>query len=305
MNVVIAGGSGFLGTLLRTHFGGQGHRVVNLTRNPDWDENPGASVAWDGKTPGLWCEHLDGADVLVNLSGKSVDCRYNAANKQAIYDSRLESTAVLGEAVSACAHPPKLWINASSATIYRHAEDRAMDEATGELGEGFSVDVCRRWEQTFFEVPVPDTVRRVALRTAIVLGRDGGALVPLRALARLGLGGKQGNGRQYFSWLHAADFAGIVDFVIAHKDLAGVFNVTAPEPVPNAVFMTALRQACGMPFGLPMPGWLLALGAVLIRTETELILKSRRVAPGRLLVRPAGRSYLEVQVLYRPGSGNC
>lgn len=295
MNVVIAGGSGFLGKVLRDHFRVQGHRVVNLTRDPERDRESGESAQWDSRTLGPWCDHLDGADVLINLSGKSVDCRYNAANKQAIYNSRLESTAVLGEAVAACPHPPRLWINASSATIYRHAEDRAMDEATGQLGTGFSVDVCQRWEKTFFEAPIPNSVRRVALRTAIVLGRGGGALAPLRVLARLGLGGKQGNGRQYFSWLHEADFAGIVDFAIAHEELAGVLNVSAPEPVTNRVFMAALRRACGVPFGVPMPGWLLALGAVLIRTETELILKSRRVVPGRLLEAGYGFQFGEVE----------
>ena len=281
--VVIAGGSGFLGRILRRHFHRKGWHIVVLTRDPATDPGVGATVRWDGATLGPWAAPLEGADVLINLSGKSVDCRYNAANKQAIYDSRLHSTWVLGEAMAACTRPPGLWINASSATIYRHAEDRDMDEATGEIGEGFSVDVCRQWERTFFEAPTPDKVRRAALRTAIVLGRDGGAFMPLRRLARLGLGGKMGNGRQYVSWLHEDDFAGIVQHVIDRESLTGVLNVAAPDPVTNAAFQSALRRACNAPIGIPTPAWLLEIGAALIGTETELILKSRRVVPGRLL----------------------
>lgn len=283
MKIVIAGGSGFLGRVLRKHFVATGHDVVNLTRSPERDQGDGLSVPWDGATMGAWHTHLDGAHVLINLSGKSVDCRYNAANKAAIYASRLASTEILGQAIADCENPPRLWLNAASATIYRHAEDRPMDEVTGEIGEGFSVDVCQRWEQSFFDAPLPDEIRRVALRTAIVLGREGGALVPLRTLTRLGLGGKQGNGRQYFSWLHESDFVGIVEHVIAHEELSGVINVSAPTPVPNTTFMAALRRACGMPVGLPTPAWLLEIGAVMIRTETELILKSRWVVPKRLL----------------------
>ena len=283
MNILIAGGGGFLGQVLDRHFSNQGHSVVILTRGRKAQAVWSPSERWDGRTLGPWTGLLKDTDVLINLSGRSVDCRYTPTNRQDIFASRLESTLVLGEAVAACRRPPKLWINASSATIYRDAEGRAMDEATGELGSGFSVEVCRQWEQTFFDAPVPDSVRRVALRTSIVLGRDGGAMVPLRNLARLGLGGRQGSGQQYVSWLHEADFAGIVEHIIANEDLAGVINATAPIPLPNRDFMAVLRTACGVPLGLPTPGWLLAMGAVLIRTETELVLKSRRVVPGRLL----------------------
>ena len=282
MNILIAGGGGFLGQVLDRHFSNQGHSVVVLTRGRASREIWSPSEVWDGKTLGPWTSLLEDTDVLINLSGRSVDCRYTATNRRAIYASRLDSTRVLGEAIAASARPPRLWINAASATIYRDAEDRAMDEATGELGDGFSVDVCRQWEKTFFEVPVPASVRRVALRTSIVLGRGGGALVPLRTLARLGLGGRQGSGRQYVSWLHEADFAGIVDHVIAHEELSGAVNVTAPNALSNRAFMASVRRAAGAPIGLPTPKWLLALGAILIRTEPELVLKSRRVAPGRL-----------------------
>lgn len=283
MKLVVAGGSGFLGQVLRRYFTEAGHEVYTLTRRPGHARGPGGVLAWDGRTPGPWAAHLEGADVLINLSGKSVDCRYTKANQRAIYSSRLESTRMLGEAVAACAHPPRLWMNASSGTIYRHAEDRNMDEPTGEIGEGFSVEVCQRWEQTFFDSPLPGSVRRVALRTAIVLGRGGGALTPMRVLARLGFGGRQGNGRQYVSWLHEADFARMADHIIRHETIAGTVNLAAPAPVLNAEFMHALRRACGMPLGLPLPAWLLEAGAAIIRTETELVLKSRRVIPVRLL----------------------
>ncbi len=307
MNILIAGGGGFLGQILDRHFSNQGHSVVVLTRSRASREVWSPSEVWDGKTLGPWAALVDDADVVINLSGRSVDCRYTAANRRAIYASRLDSTRVLGEAISASAHPPRLWINASSATIYREAEDRAMDEATGELGDGFSVDVCRRWERTFFEAPVPPSVRRVALSTSIVLGRGGGALTPLRTLARLGLGGRQGSGRQYVSWLHEADFAGIVEHLIAHEDLEGAINVTAPSPLRNGAFMEAVRKAAGAPAGVSMPAWLVELGAMLIRTEPELVLKSRRVTPGRLqasgyafLFRDAGAALADL--LGRPPS---
>lgn len=282
MNILIAGGGGFLGQVLDRHFSDRGHSVVVLTRGRTSCDIWSPSECWDGATPGPWTALLEDADVLINLSGRSVDCRYTPANRRAILASRLDSTRVLGEAVALCAHPPRLWINAASATIYRHAEDRAMDEATGELGSGFSVDVCQQWERCFFEAVLPETVRRVALRTSIVLGRGGGALKPLCALTRLGLGGRQGTGRQYVSWLHEADFAGIVEHVIAHEELSGILNATAPTPLRNDAFMAAVRKALGVPFGVPTPVWLLELGAFLIRTETELLLKSRRVFPGRL-----------------------
>jgi uncharacterized protein (TIGR01777 family) len=279
MNILIAGGGGFLGQVLDRHFSNLGHSVVILTRGRKAPAVWSPSEDWDGRTLGPWTGLLEDTDVLINLSGRSVDCRYTPKNRRDIFSSRLEATRILGEAVAACPRPPKLWINASSATIYRDAEERAMDEVTGELGHGFSVEVCRQWEKTFFDAPIPDTVRRVALRTSIVLGRDGGAMVPLRNLARLGLGGRQGSGRQYVSWLHEADFAGIVEHVIANEAISGPINATAPTPLSNREFMGALREACRVPLGLPTPRWLLAMGALIIRTETELVLKSRRVIP--------------------------
>lgn len=279
--VIIAGGTGFLGKILTSHFVKIGVHVVVLTRQHQLDEELVRYVKWDGKSLGPWTDVLNEADALINLTGKSVDCRYTEQNKQLIYDSRLDATYVLGLALGRCQSPPKVWINAASATIYRHAEDREMDEETGELGTGFSVDVCKKWEQAFFESRTPG-IRKVALRIAIALGRQGGALEPLKRLVKCGLGGSQGNGRQYFSWIHEDDFTRSVMWVIGNESANGIYNVSAPRPVPNSEFMSRLRSAMGGPLGLPSPRWMLSLGAMLIQTEPELILKSRRVVPRRL-----------------------
>ena len=279
--VVIAGGSGFLGQILSDHFKQQGYLVTVLSRNHRLDRGAVRYVKWDGQTLGHWVASLEGADVLINLNGKSVDCRYNDANKQAIYDTRIDATWVLGQAVKNVKQPPVLWINASSATIYRHAEDHAMDECHGELGEGFSVDVCKKWEQSFFESHV-DGVRQVALRIAIVLGRSGGAFHRLRQMTRFGLGGRQGSGWQMVSWIHEQDFVRVVQWVCDHPGTTGIYNVCAPNPVTNSELMRTLRKALDVPVGVVMPIWLLRIGAKLIQTETELILKSRWVIPGRL-----------------------
>jgi uncharacterized protein len=279
--IVIAGGTGFLGTSLVAHFKQRTDRVVILTRGRPHSDGIVKYVNWDGKSIGPWVGELESADVLINLNGKSVDCRYTDKNKELIYSSRLDATAVLGKAIQQLINPPALWINASSATIYRHSEDKDMDEFSGELGTGFSVDVCQKWEDRFNRSEVANT-RKIIIRTAIVLGKNG-ALKPLRILARLGLGGKQGSGKQYFSWLHEEDFVSIIDFFIKHQNTSGVYNVAAPTPVPNQYFMRVLQAAIGVPFGIPLPKALLEFGALLINTETELILKSRRVVPKRLL----------------------
>lgn len=278
--VILAGGSGFLGKCIINHFKSNAQIIVLTRGEPRNNENV-QYVQWDGKTLGTWAELFEDSDVLINLNGKSVDCRYTESNKKLIYSTRLASTEVLGKAVQKCKNPPKLWINSSSATIYRHALDRPMDEETGDIGTGFSVDVCQQWEKIFNSIQTVST-RKVAMRTAIVLGRDGGALKPLKNLAKLGVGGKQGAGNQYFSWIHEQDFVSIIDFIVEHDELNGAINVSNPNPITNEHIMQALRKVVGIPFGLPMPGWLLELGAILIGTETELVLKSRRVIPKRL-----------------------
>ena len=280
--IIIAGGTGFLGNCLKDHYKDTDTKIVILTRNVMPREENIAYVQWNGRDQCEWSEALEGADVLINLTGRSVDCRYNKKNKAEIYSSRLDSTTALGVAIARCENPPRLWINSSSATIYRHSLDRDMDEYTGEAGTGFSVDVCQRWEKTFLDSATPGT-RKVIIRTAIVLGKKGGALKPLTVFAKTGLGGPQGRGDQYVSWVHEKDFVSIIDFIIAHEEIQGVYNLAAPNPIPNKEFMKILRQIHKVRVGMPMPAWLLTAGALLIRTEPELVLKSRRVVPTKLL----------------------
>ncbi|MCJ8013267.1 TIGR01777 family oxidoreductase [Paenibacillus sp. KQZ6P-2] len=270
--VVIAGGTGFIGTYLEEQFKRLEYEVLIISRKA-------GHIAWDD-TDGIR-ESLEHAEMLINLAGKSVNCRYHAKNKAEIMNSRTETTDILGQAALACEHPPGLWINSSTATIYRHAEDRPMTEAHGEIGSGFSVEVAKAWERSFFSFSLPHT-RQIALRIAIVLGRGGGVMIPYRNLVRFGLGGIQGPGSQKFSWIHLDDILGIILFLRDHPELSGVFNVSSPNPVDNRELMQQLREVMKMPFGLPSPAWMLELGARVIQTETELILKSRWVIPERL-----------------------
>lgn len=278
--IIIAGGSGFIGLALANHFRSK-YEVVILSRQRMSSDSYVRVVPWDARSLGDWRQELEGATALINLTGKSVNCRYNEANKQAIRQSRVLSTKVLGEAMSKCSQPPPVWLQMSSATIYRHSEDRAMDEDFGEIGSDFSMDVCKEWEKTFWDV-APATTRRVVMRTSIVFGPQGGALLPMTRLVLFGLGGKQGNGKQIVSWIHEADVAGIVDWII-HGTATGVYNVTSPQPVRNSVLMKKLRTVLNFSFGIPAPERLLRVGAAVIGTETELILKSRWVIPKRLL----------------------
>jgi len=280
--IVIAGGSGFLGRVLAEHFTRKSRPVVILSRREPEASRFARFVQWDGAALGAWTKELENAEALINLCGRSVDCRYNERNKHDIYESRLGPTHSLGQAMVLCADPPKVWLNSSSATIYRHALDRPMDETAGELGAGFSVDVCQKWEKTFFDFPLQRT-RKVALRTAIVFGRGGPAFQAFHRLVKLGLGGTMGPGTQYVSWIHADDFARAVEWLIDNGNLSGPVNVSSPNPLTNREFMQVFRKVCRRPVGLPAAAWMLAIGALLLGTETELILKSRRVVPMRLL----------------------
>ncbi|GAB2985032.1 epimerase [Frigoribacterium salinisoli] len=293
-HVVLAGASGFIGQAIAEAYRADGARVSLIGRS-------GPDARWGDHA--RLVELLEGADLLVNLAGKSVDCRYTAANRAEILRSRVETTRELREAVAACAAPPPLWLNASTATIYRHAEDRPQTESDGELGRGFSVGVGRAWEAAFFEGDLPGT-RRASLRIAIALG-DGSALEPLIALTRLGLGGRQsdgwwpttrsrraagtdhrqgrGGGRQRFSWIHLDDVVGVVRFVEEHPELEGPINVVSPHPSDNRTLMRTLRRVLGVPIGLPAQRWMLELGTWVLRTETELVLKSRWVLPEKLV----------------------
>ncbi|TES51560.1 TIGR01777 family protein [Halalkalibacterium halodurans] len=271
--IVLAGGTGFIGQYLQQRFVENGDEVVIISRRAP-------HVSWDDSEAVR--EALEGADMLVNLAGKSVNCRYNEQNKKAILQSRIDTTNKLGEAVLACERPPKLWLNSSTATIYRHAEDRPMTEANGELGSGFSENVAKAWEEAFFSFQLPDT-RQTALRISIVLGGDGGALTPYRYLTKFGLGGKQGSGKQMVSWIHVEDVFRVIRFIEEQEALEGVINCTSPHPVSNKVLTTAIRRAMNMKIGLSATAWMLEIGTFLLRTESELILKSRWVLPERLL----------------------
>jgi uncharacterized protein len=281
--IVIPGGAGFLGRCVARFFAAEGWRVVVLSRRDD-GEVPGAeTLAWDGKTQAGWARALDGAEVVLNLAGRSVNCRYNARNREEIEQSRVQSTRAIGQATATAHRPPRVWLNSSTATIYRHAEDRPQDEHTGEIGSGFSVNVARAWEAAFLEAPTPG-VRKAALRTAMVMGPGrGGPFNVFLTLSRFGLGGRMGPGTQYVSWVHIDDFCRALRFLIDRDELDGCINIASPDPLPNAQFMQHLRHAAGVRIGLPAARWMLEVGAFILRTETELPLKSRRVVPARLL----------------------
>lgn len=270
--VVLAGGTGFIGKYLKERFENLGYKVIIISRQID-------SIQWKDTTAII--EAIDNSEILINLAGKSVDCRYNEKNKKEILKSRTETTNVLGEAILKCNNPPELWINSSTATIYRHAEDRPMTENSGEIGSGFSVDVATNWEKAFFDFKLSET-RQVALRMAIVLGKNGGVMKPFINLVRFGLGGQQGNGNQMFSWIHIEDLFNIITYLQSNKDLTGVFNCSSPNPINNRTLMKTFRQIMNVKLGLPSPIFLLKIGVIVIKTETELILKSRWVVPARL-----------------------
>ena len=286
--IILAGGTGFLGQLLARRFSRQNHAVVILSRAPQKHSPRGKVVSWDGQMIGDWWRELDGADTVVNLSGRSVNCRYNEQNRRLILDSRVQSTRVLGEAIGRCAQPPRAWLNASTATIYKHSYDQPMDEA-GEIGgtqdarDEFSVEVAQAWEQAFDAARTPQT-RKIALRLAMVFSAAEGTVYRvLRRLVRSGLGGAMAGGRQFASWIHEEDFLRAIDWLISHEDFSGPVNLTAPNPVSNREMMRVLGKVCGAPFGLPAARWMMEVGAFFLRTETELMIKSRRVIPGRLM----------------------
>jgi uncharacterized protein (TIGR01777 family) len=279
--IIIAGGTGFIGNFLKEYFGTKAERVIILSRSPAREEGNIAYLPWDGKTLGSWKEQLEGAEMLINLAGKSVNCRYTEKNKKEIFDSRTYSTQVLGEAVKQLQHPPAVWFNSASATIYRHAEDRPNDEYNGEYHNDFSVQVCKKWEQTFNNLKLSST-RKIILRIAIVLGDKDGVVTRFKNLANGGLGGKQGNGNQYFSWIHEEDLAAIIEYLYQHAEQEGVFNCSSPGPIKNKELMKTYRDILNPLIALPSPKWMLKLGATLIGTEPELLLKSRWVLPRRL-----------------------
>jgi uncharacterized protein len=278
--LIIAAGTGFLGQVLIHHFKDQFEEIVILTRGKSEIKENINYVNWDAKTLSGWEKELENSDVLINLTGKSVDCRYTDKNKNEILNSRIESTSILNKAVLGCKNQPKHWLNSSTSTIYRHSEDKQMTEENGEIGNDFSMNVAKSWEKTFFETQTTKTLK-TALRTSIVLGKNGGAFVPLKKLTQFGLGGKQGNGDQFISWIHEKDFAKAIEFILKNE-IIGVINIVSPKPIKNRDFMSLLRKSLKMPFGIPTPKALLSIGAKIIGTEPELVLKSRNVIPKRL-----------------------
>jgi uncharacterized protein (TIGR01777 family) len=290
MKIVIPGGTGQVGTILARAFREGGHEVVVLSRRPV--SAPWRVEAWDARELGGWAAEFEGADAVINLAGRSVNCRYDEAHRREIMESRVESARVVGEAIARAARPPRVWLQMSTATIYAHRFDAPNDEAAGVIGGAepdapdtwrFSIDVAQAWERAANESATPRT-RKVLMRAAVVMSPDrGGVFDTLLALVRRGLGGRAGDGRQYVSWIHEADFVRAVRWLIDRDDLSGAINLAAPRPLPNADFMRELREAWGARFGLPAAEWMLAVGALFLRTETELILKSRRVVPARLL----------------------
>lgn len=278
--LIIAAGTGFLGQVLVNHFESKFDQIVILTRAKSKEENGIKYVNWDARKLSGWETELENATVLINLAGKSVDCRYTKANKKEILLSRIESTKILNKAVLQCKNPPKHWLNSSTSTIYRFSLDKQMSEENGEIGNDFSMNVAQSWEKAFFKYETPQTLK-TAMRTSIVLGKKGGAFIPLKTLAKTGLGGKQGKGSQYISWIHETDFAKAIEFII-QKEMIGVINIVSPTPITNADFMKKLRKAVGQFVGIPTPTFLLKIGSFIIRTETELVLKSRNVIPKKL-----------------------
>jgi uncharacterized protein (TIGR01777 family) len=292
MKIVIPGGSGQVGQVLARAFVKDGHEVVLLSRQPATSV-AGRTVVWDGRTLGDWTRELEGADVVINLAGKSVNCRYTAANRREIMQSRVDSTNTVGNAIAGARRPPRLWLQAATATIYAHRYDAAHDEIFGFLGgneEGipetwrFSIEVAKAWERAFDQAQPSPSTRKVLMRSAVILSPDSGGIFDvLLGLVRHALGGRVGDGRQYVSWIHDADFIQAIRWLIDHENLEGVINLASPNPLPNAEFMCLLRDAWGAKVGFPASKWMLEIGTFLMRTETELVLKSRRVIPGRLL----------------------
>ena len=289
MKIVIPGGSGQVGRVLARAFVKDGHSVTILSRS---ESNAGFnSVRWDGRTHDKWVNEIDGSDVVINLAGRSVSCRYTPENRKEIMDSRVESTRAVGEAIAIAKNPPRVWLQASTATIYSHRFDAPNDDIEGIVGGSeenapdtwkFSIDVAKNWEKSAKDVITPDS-RKVLMRSAMTMSPDkGGIFDTLYGLVRLGLGGTAGDGRQYISWIHERDFINAVYFLINHEELEGPVNIAAPNPLPNAEFMRIFRKAAGVPIGLPATKWMLELGARFLNTETELILKSRRVVAKRL-----------------------
>ena len=289
MKIIVPGGTGQVGNVLKRAFRAKGHEVLFLSRNASNSED---IIYWDAKTLGDWTQEIDGADAVINLAGRSVNCRYTKKNLKAMMNSRVDSNRIIGKAICQADRPPRVWLQASTATIYAHTFGKPHDENTGLIGGNeadvpkywkISIDIARAWERALDEAKTPQT-RKVALRSAMIMSPDkGGIFDTLLNLTRLGLGGAIAGGKQFVSWIHEHDFVRSVEFLLEHDEFEGVVNLSSPNPLSQKEFMAAIRHACGMPIGLPATKWMISVGAFFMRTDPELILKSRRVIPGRLL----------------------
>ena len=272
MNILIAGGTGFIGTYLKKRFEEKGENVKLVSRT-------GIDVPWVHQS---LVDELEHTDMVINLAGKTINCRHTGENKKMILDSRIKATSLLGNAIAACKNPPLLWVNASASAIYKSDTIAPATETSEHLADDFLADVVRRWETDFFSFKLPST-RQIALRTSVVLGRSKGAFPSLLRLTRLGLGGKVGNGKQIFSWIHIGDYFRIVEFLIQNDSITGVVNCTSPAPLSNAALMKEMRSKVKIPFGLPAPEFAVRIGAFFIGTESSLLLDSTNIYPERLL----------------------
>lgn len=279
--LIIAGGTGFIGEALINQFK-EDYDIIVLSRKHIIDTDDVKYLKWDGNTIFADISLFENAEAFINLCGKNVNCRYTERNKQEIYDSRIKSCLALGKLINQLEVPPKVWLNTVSSTIYRHSLDRPNTESHYEIGQGFSVDVCHKWEGTINNIETPKT-RKVLLRTSIVLGKNGGAMRPLLTAVKLGLGGKQGNGKQMISWIHEGDLARMVQFIMEETELTGEFNAASPHPVMNKEFMKQLRSQWKIPFGIPAPKWALKVAKQIIGIDPELALKSRYVLPEKVM----------------------
>lgn len=280
--LILAGGTGFLGSTLSTYFQSQFDEIVILSRNQAKMKGKVRRITWDGKTMGSWTEELEGADVIVNLTGKNINCRYTEANKQEIISSRIDSTNIIGEAIKKCKTPPGLWINFSAIAIYKNSLDTAYDEFSTEQGKGFMYDVCKLWEEAFNTFKF-STTRKITLRVSVVMGKKGGMVPELLPLVKMGLGGKAGNGKQTVSWIHEMDLCRMIEYFIKNKNTQGIYNASSPNPVTNSELMSSFRKACRIPFGFPTPEPFVKLGAWLMGTEPSLILDSTKIIPRKSL----------------------
>ena len=278
--IVIAGGSGFIGTALAAEFARRGYAVVVLTRSPRAPVAGIREVAWDAKNPGAWTAELDGAEAVINLTGKNINCPHTPENLRALTASRVDSVNAIAAAISRAQPPPRVWVQASATGFYGGNSDRWCDENAPAGGDALA-NICRAWETAFAVANLPST-RRVTLRIGFVLGRAGGALRVLARLTKWFLGGAAGSGRQFISWIHLTDLTRIFVTAVEQEDFSGPFNAVAPNPVTNAVFMRELRRALHRPWSPPVPAFAVKLGAKLLGSEPSLALTGQRCAPKRL-----------------------